>query len=458
MRNLFYFCVGLLISVGLFFVPYAYATSIQFDNAGNIVGSMSDARRESFVRAYGVLDQTTGKVVVKGTEAAVAAGAQVGKQSIAKAAAKIAGKAIPGVGTAAAIVELCSLLCPGGDYRQSPDGTAIQQREKPGVPGDAPGTGYRVQVAGLPTGKSPAEACSKVGSVGQFDKYVSRLSGNNCVVDQIRISDGHTTQFASYPITKVANWYVPDYVLPTEVSTEEDVLLRAEQQAKFKPLYDAIMADRAANPASWPADYNPIKANTPVEINAPSASSPSKVVSTTTRTRPDGSVDTTTTTEKTVVTPTTTGTTVGDSKTTFPTQTVTTSTTINNVTNTTTTETNTVNHPANETPQQDDEDLTFVDPDMPEIPDLYEQKYPDGIAGVWRDNKPNIESTQFWQGIKTMFPNFSGGQCPAWSLSFNIMPGANFGSLPFDTPCWIFQAIGLIILTTAAFTARNIIF
>lgn len=457
MRNFFYFCLGLLISVGLFFVPYAHATFVQYDAGGNVVGSMTDARRESFVRAYGVLDQTTGHVVVKGTQVPVSVGAQVGKGAIAKAAAKIGAKAIPGVATAAAIVELCALLCPGGDYRLSPDGASLQQPEKPGLPGDPAGTGYGV--GNGPMAKSPSAVCPMLNHSDSFWDYSYTLSGSQCRGTMVRRSDGFTAASPNvFNISKHYSWYVPDYILATEVQTEADVLARAEQQAKFKPLYDAIMADRAANPTAWPPDYNPVKANTPAEVNAPPASSPSRVVSTTTKTLPDGSVDTTTTTEKTVVTPTTTGTTVGDSKTTFPTQTVTTSTTINNVTNNTTTETNTTNHPAEETPTQDDEDLSFVDPDMPDIPDLYEQKYPDGIAGVWRDNKPNIEATQFWQGIKTMFPNFSGGQCPAWSMSFSIMNGANFGVKQFDVPCWIFQAIGLILMTTAAFTARKIIF
>ncbi|MNR75992.1 hypothetical protein D3C72_66450 [compost metagenome] len=348
--------IGILsacVLTGLFLLaaPSANATGLVFDSiTGNIVGSYVETDRRTVEEFLNVRDTSKGTVTTKAGNAVVTAERVVPKSSIAKAAGKIAAKAIPGVGTAAAIVELCALLCPGGDYRTSPDGASIQQREKPGVPGDAPGTGYRVQVSGLPTGKSPGEACGKVGSVGQYDKYVSRLSGNNCVVDQVRLSDGHTTQFASYSITKVANWYVPDYVLPTEVGTEADVAARAEQQGKFKPLYDAIAADRAANPTTWPSDYNPLKPTTPVVVSGAPVSSPERVISTTTRTLPDGSTDTTTSTEKTVANPTTSGGTVADSQTTFPTQTVTKNTTINNVTNNTTTETTTVNHPAETTP------------------------------------------------------------------------------------------------------------
>ncbi|WP_092136399.1 hypothetical protein [Cupriavidus sp. YR651] len=103
-------------------------------------------------------------------------------------------------------------------------------------------------------------------------------------------------------------------------------------------------------------------------------------------------------------------------------------------------------------------DYTFQDSDMPEVPKLYTQKYPDGLAGVWRDNKPNIQTTEFYQAVKTMFPSFGAGQCPVWGLSFNLGKAGNFGSRQFDVPCWIFQTVGLILMATAAFTARKIIF
>lgn len=346
-----------LTALFLLAAPYANATYVQYDAAGNLVGTMTDARRESFVRAYGVLDQTTGQVVVKGTQVPVSVGAQVSKGSIAKAAAKIGAKAIPGVQTALALKELCDLLCPGNNYRLAPDGASLQMPEKSDVPGDAPGTGYYINSQPQIKDKSALAVCNayaaaQVPTVYPTSTGYGALStwqgGLGCAIYQKR-NDGYTALWTTVGMSRALNFYVPDYILATEVQTEADVLARAEQQAKFKPLYDAIMADRAANPTTWPADYNPVKATTPVEVTAPPVSSPERVVSTITKPGANGSTDTTTTTEKTVVTPTTTGSTVGDSQTTFPTQTVTTNTTVNNVTNNTTTETTTVNHPADTT-------------------------------------------------------------------------------------------------------------
>ncbi|MDO9421059.1 MAG: virulence factor TspB C-terminal domain-related protein [Herminiimonas sp.] len=352
MRNFFYFCVGLLISVGLFFVPYANAqTYVQWNAAGSIEGTLANSTRQTVVDAFGVVDKTTGHIVLKGTEVPVSVGAKVSKAAIAKAAGKIAAKAIPAVAMAEVVVELCDLLCPSGDYKINPNGD-FQQKEKPGIPTDSPGTGYGYNAPPYAVKKSPSEACTFLANhwASTVPNYTAQgtLNGANaCTVT------GYTTGYSGVvynqlTLQRTTNFYVPDYILATEVQTETDVLLRAEQQAKFKPLYDAMMRDGAIS--GLPEPYSPVKTNTPVEVNAPPVTTPEKVVSTTTKTNPDGSSDTTTKTEKTVITPTTTGTTVGDSKTTFPSQTITTSTTINNVTNNTSTETTTVNHPGSADP------------------------------------------------------------------------------------------------------------
>lgn len=126
--------------------------------------------------------------------------------------------------------------------------------------------------------------------------------------------------------------------------------------------------------------------------------------------------------------------------------------------NTTTTVTNNTTGQTQTSTDEEDPPITFEDKAMPDVPKLYTQKYPDGMGGVWRDNKPDVQSTPFFQGVKSMFPSFGGGSCPVWSLSFNLGAAGNFGSRQFDVPCWIFQAVGLMMLVTATFTARKIIF
>jgi hypothetical protein len=95
---------------------------------------------------------------------------------------------------------------------------------------------------------------------------------------------------------------------------------------------------------------------------------------------------------------------------------------------------------------------------LPDHGKLYTPKYPGGIAGVWQSSGPNIGSTAFGQGLSNMFPSFGPGQCPSWSFDLNFGSGMNLGSFPLAPPCWVFHACGLIILATAAFTARKIIF
>lgn len=471
MRNFIYFCYGLLISVVLFFMPYANATHVAYDSAGNVVGMQPNATRQSIVDSLGVLDKSTGEVHIKGTtgttvKVPVSAAKTVGTAAIAKALGKVAAKAVPGVAAAEALAELAEVLKPV--YRPNPDSGQLERPEPPGIPTDASGTGYWYNNNINTKSQTPLEACTKLGVIwwnGKTDanfKLAPPLISASyaCTVRQEWINNPgqYQTIYNQIPVEKIANWYVPKYILATEVQTEADVLLRMQQQAQYKKtLYDALERDRAKT-ANWPADYNPTKSTTPTSVTAPPVSSPDRTTKTTTKSNPDGSTDTTTTTERTTVSPQTTGNTVGNTTTIFPTSVTQTSTTINNVTNNTTVETTTTNTPAEETPEQDDQDYSFVDSDMPPIPELYEQKYPDGIAGVWRDNKPNIKDTQFWAGVKSMFPTLGGGNCPAWSMSFSIMPGANYGSMPFNVPCWIFQAVGLIIMTTAAFTARKIIF
>jgi hypothetical protein len=473
MRNFNYFCLGLLISVGLFFVPYAHAYTDPgpLPQTTNIVKGLPGVGTNAF--GTGVVATSAGDILVQpsGLRVPVTVAAQVEKAAIAKAAAKIAVRAVPFVGTAVALSDICTILCPNG-YRQNPSSGAFEQIEQPSIPGDAPGTGYMVNNTALSRANTTTAACDlymfQRDAQGKY-VYAESAAGWTNVTSIVGTSSAPickltktftngATSTSQFNMQKIANYYVPKYVLATEVQTQADVLARMEQQAKFKSIYDSIKTDQRNYVGDWPDDYNPVKATTPITVTAPPAVSPERTVKTTTKTNPDGSTETTTTKEKTVVNPTTTGTTTGDSRTTFPTQTVTTSTTVNNTTNQTTTNTEVVEHPAEEQTQQEDDDVSFVDSTMPALPELYSQKYPDGIAGVWRDNKPDIKSTAFYQGVASMFPSFSGGQCPSFGMSFQIGNIGNYGNQVFNVPCWIYQVIGLIMMVTATFTARKIIF
>lgn len=107
-------------------------------------------------------------------------------------------------------------------------------------------------------------------------------------------------------------------------------------------------------------------------------------------------------------------------------------------------------------PAPEPEDIAFSDAEFPEIPELYEQKYPDGLSGVWAEKGPQLQQTAFIAAINELIPNLGGGSCPVWSMSFD-MGFASYGTHQLDVPCWIFQSIGIVMLIGATFTAWYII-
>lgn len=110
-------------------------------------------------------------------------------------------------------------------------------------------------------------------------------------------------------------------------------------------------------------------------------------------------------------------------------------------------------------PDPEPEDNSFVDPEFPPIPELYEQKYPDGLIGVWDAKKGLIMNTPMIEGVRNMFPTFSGGgTCPVWSFNLNLNSKMNLGIHTLQVPCALWTTIGLIILTGACFTAWGILF
>ncbi len=105
---------------------------------------------------------------------------------------------------------------------------------------------------------------------------------------------------------------------------------------------------------------------------------------------------------------------------------------------------------------QEDFDGDFQDSPFPEVEPFYEQKYPDGLEGVWEGRQAEIDASAFISFLQSFIPNFSGS-CPAYGLSFDL-GFANYGSHGFDVGCYVFEFIGVIIMVTALFTARALIF
>lgn len=138
-------------------------------------------------------------------------------------------------------------------------------------------------------------------------------------------------------------------------------------------------------------------------------------------------------------------------KTTTQAQTVTTIT--NNVTNVT----NIVNETTTETDEAPEE--TVSDSPMPDLPELYEQKYKDGLTGVVTAKIAELKQTPLFQLPSSLMGNLpSSGQCPAWQLDLNFSSWANFGIHSIGADCAIWDFAALVVLISAAILCRALIF
>lgn len=197
----------------------------------------------------------------------------------------------------------------------------------------------------------------------------------------------------------------------------------------------------------------------PTQINgSDTVSDPAVETSTQTKTKPDGTTEECKTTKSvTVQARPNTGDGAKDSPLNYKTTTATT-TVCPDGTTTTTTDQDTGNTGSGGGNKEDPKPDPVTDTPLGDLPKLYESRYPDGMVGVWKASKPNVQTTPFFQAIASMFPSFGGGTCPAFSLNLNVMPHGMFGVRTIDVSCSVFQVVGLIMLATAAFTARKILF
>jgi len=106
---------------------------------------------------------------------------------------------------------------------------------------------------------------------------------------------------------------------------------------------------------------------------------------------------------------------------------------------------------------QSDFEGSFTDTPFPEVEPFYEQKYPDGLEGVWASRKAEFEDSAFMDFLGSFVPSFSGS-CPGWSVNVNIASWAQFGIHDFQSLCWVFDFVKVVLLVSAAFLCRALIF
>ena len=122
-------------------------------------------------------------------------------------------------------------------------------------------------------------------------------------------------------------------------------------------------------------------------------------------------------------------------------------------TTTTTTEGGTEDSPAQEY------GLDYADSVFPEVPELYEQKYPDGFAGVWSERLTEIQATPLFSAVSGFTSGGpSSGTCPTWDLSLNF-GFVNFGTYTLGQDiCYVWPFVRIVLLITAFFVARRLVF
>lgn len=366
LRNLLWFVVGVLISA-CFMVPSAFA------QVPDVVGPFSPypprynpylpnpatgaPSAYSQATAAGVSVAQSGTATVRTPTGVripvpVTQTANVSKAAIAKAAAKVGVKAIPGVATAYALAELVDIL---GDAYRLNDGVVEGRNDGPHACIPA-GSSYRVTQSNMTSGLSADSFENAFASFAVRNPNYSNFSdqsigsctryGSGCTCAVLYKRNSSMTQAtlntadAQYPVT---------FRPISEAEIEQAALNSFANQDYSKRMYDALKRDEGVYEGTWSGDYNPVKSTTPVTVSASPVTSSPRVVSTTETPRADGSVDTTTVTETTTVSPVVTGSTHGDTKIAYPSHTTTTTTVTNNVTNITNTTTTVTNHlPAEE--------------------------------------------------------------------------------------------------------------
>lgn len=94
----------------------------------------------------------------------------------------------------------------------------------------------------------------------------------------------------------------------------------------------------------------------------------------------------------------------------------------------------------------------------PAIPGLYTRKYPDGITGVWTARTAELNASPLFNLLQTMTPTIATSNgCPQFSIPAQVGP-LKFGTGSFGPPCYVWDFCKVVVLLTAAFLARALIF
>lgn len=131
--------------------------------------------------------------------------------------------------------------------------------------------------------------------------------------------------------------------------------------------------------------------------------------------------------------------------------------TVTTITNNVTNVTNIVNETTTETDEAPEESVS--DSPMPDLPELYEQKYKDGLKGVVRTKIAQLKQTPLFQLPSMLMGNLpSTGQCPSWRLDLSFTTWANYGIHDIGADCTVWEFASIVVLISALILCRQLIF
>ncbi|MDR7377639.1 hypothetical protein J2X19_002318 [Rhodoferax ferrireducens] len=124
--------------------------------------------------------------------------------------------------------------------------------------------------------------------------------------------------------------------------------------------------------------------------------------------------------------------------------------------------------PASATPADDDlctahpeiiacQSGSATDTPLPNVPDLYTQKYPDGLAGVWSGKKQQLTGSSLVGLLSSLMPSVSAGTCPVINLNLDVGV-VNFGQHDISPPCEVWTFGKWVIIISALLLARSLVY
>ena len=94
-----------------------------------------------------------------------------------------------------------------------------------------------------------------------------------------------------------------------------------------------------------------------------------------------------------------------------------------------------------------------IDPLPPEPESWYESEYEDGLKGIWEEKQPLLMATPLFSFVDQFNINPNGNP-PDFEMCFNLGAMGNYGCDSFEVPQWVWNAIKVFILFTAAILCR----